>query len=627
MRFILTNSLLFTVISTFCFANFSYSDDHPNTNPADSASQTIIKSHAIAMHGTPKYGKDFSGFEYTSAEAKKGGEMKLATIGTYDTFNGFLAKGNVAVGTGMLYDTLLQQADDEAFSMYPLLAQSVEYPADRSWITFHLNPKARFHDGHPVTADDVVFTFNTLIEKGSPQYAQYYHDVKNVKALNDLAVKFTFVSSTNKELPLILGQLAILPEHYWQEHDFTKADLTTPLGSGPYKIAKYNAGRSITYQRVDDYWAKDLPVNRGLYNVDQLHYDYYRDHTVALEAFKAGAYDVRNENTAKFWATAYTGKAVDQGHIKKVEIYDASPTGMQALFLNTRRAPFDNIEFRKAVNYAFDFEYINKTIFYNAYSRANSFFNNSELASSGLPEGRELNILKQYQEQLPDSVFTTEYQPPVSDGKGHNRKNLVKAQRLLKAAGYTFKQGKVFAPNSDKPISFEIITFSPTYKRVYNPYIENLKKLGIQVSLRIVDTSQWLNRVRQYDYDATTYPLGQSLSPGNEQRYFWSSKAANTEGMQNFSGVSSPVVDELIEKLINAHSREDLIVYTRALDRVLLHQHLVIPQWYLQQHRIAYWDKFSRPDTPPPYDPTYSTGLMSWWVDPTKADALNKVRN
>ncbi len=575
----------------------------------------IIKAHAISMHGTPKYPEDFERFEYTSPNAIKGGELRLDGTGTFDSLNGFISKGTVAGYTGLLYDTLTTGSSDEPFTNYGLVAKTIEYPEDRSWVTYHLNPNARFHDGKPITAEDVAFTFNLLTEEGNPFYKFYYADVSDIQIIDDLTIKFVFRENYSKETVLILGDIPILPKHYWKDRDFNKTSLEIPLGSGPYTVAKIDPGRSITYKRVENYWAEDHPTHKGLYNFDQIRIDYYRDDTVALEAFKAGEYDYRYETSSKVWATAYTGQALESREMIKEEISHQNPTGMQAYIFNLRKPLFQDIELRKAVGLVFDFEWSNTNLFYGTYTRTKSFFSNSDLASSGLPSPEELKLLDPFREQLPDSVFSEVYEPAVSDGKGQNRKNLRKAKQILDSAGYNIIDGELYSP-SEEPVKFEILMFQTGFERIHNPFIQALKRLGINVSLRVVDVSQYVNRLRELDFDMITHTMSQSLSPGNEQRDYWGSEAAKASGSRNLMGIANPVIDHLIEVLIQAKTREELLTATHALDRVLLHMHYVIPQWSSRSHRIAYWNKFNRPETAPIYDVRYSTGLMTWWAKP-----------
>lgn len=589
---------------------------------ADNNESTIITSHAIAMHGTPKYTADFERFDYTSTSAVKGGKVKLSAIGTFDSLNPFIPKGTPATGLALLYDTLTTRSYDEPFTEYGLLAESMEYPEDRSWIIYHLNPKARFHDGHPVTAEDVAFTLKALREKGNPFYRYYYANIKSVEALGKHTVKFTFDSKDNRELALITGQLAILPKHFWETRDFSKSTLEPPLGSGPYRIKAIDPGHSLTLERNPDYWAKDLPVNRGTYNYGEIRYDYYRDRNVEFEAFKAGEFDYRVENNSKTWATGYDIAAVTQGRIQKVQIAHSNPTGMQGYLFNLRKEIFKNPAVREAISYAFDFEWSNKNLFYGQYKRTNSYFSNSDLASSGLPQGEELDILKKFEAQLPKEIFTTPFKAPSTDGSGKNRKNLRAAKKLLDQAGYNVRDNTLYTPDGKTPIEFEILLVAPAFERITNPFVKNLQRLGIKANVRIVDASQYINRTRSFDFDMIIQSIGQSTSPGNEQRDFWHSSAADIEGSRNVAGIQDPVVDQLVELVISAPDRESLVARTRALDRVLLSKHLVVPQWHSTHHRLAYWDKFQQPTVSTTYDPGYVMGFMTWWIDEKKLAAL-----
>lgn len=597
------------------------------TQVAESSEPGVQVSHAIAMHDQPKYPANFSQFDYVSPKAIKGGEVRLHAIGSFDSLNPFITKGNAVDRIGLIYETLTVASLDEPFTQYGLVAEKIEYPQDRSWVTYHINPNARFHDGKKITANDVVFSFNTLIAKGSPNYAYYYADVKEAKALDALRVKFTFKNTTNKELALIIGQLPVLPEHFWKNKTFDKSSLDLPLGSGPYKVSSVDAGRSVTYERVKDYWARDLPVNRGIYNFDKIIVDYYRDDTVAIEALKAKQVDFRYERISKTWNSSYDIPAAKAGLLKKQTIRDYSPRGMQAFVMNLRKTPFDNIRFREALNYAFDFEWENKNLFFDAYTRTDSYFSNSDLASSGLPEGRELEILTPFKNQLPSSVFSTAFKNPTTDGTGNNRANLRVAQKLLADAGFTIVDGKLINPVNKQPVIIEFLERDPSFERVLNPYVESLKRLGIQLNIRAVDISQFINRLNSHDFDMTTLSMGQSQSPGNEQRDYWASAAADKEGSSNYGGIKDPVVDALVDLIINAPTRAELVVRTRALDRVLLHNHYTIPQWSILDHRLIYWDKFEQPSIAPKYDRTFEAGLMTWWINPDKAKALAAAKH
>ncbi len=575
--------------------------------------------HAIAMHGEPKYGPDFTHFDYVNPDAPKGGTVRLSAIGTFDTLNPYTLRGVPAAGLGQVFEPLMTGSLDEAFTEYGLIAESIEVPEDRSWVIFSLRPEARFHDGHPVTAVDVIWTFETLKTKGDPFYRAYYASVAKAEALGERRVKFTFEAGDNRELPLIMGQLPVLPKHYWEGRGFEKTTLDIPVGSGPYRIESFEPGRSITYVRDPDYWGKDLPVMRGLNNFERIRYDYYRDSTVALEAFKAGNVDFRQENNSKLWATAYDIPQVGSGQIVLLNVPHEIPTGMQGFAMNIRRPLFQDPKVRQALAYAFDFEWSNKNLFYGQYTRTDSYFSNSELAAHGLPVGEELAILEKYRGRIPEKVFTTSYEPPATDGSGSNRDNLRKAAQLLKEAGWSVKDGRL-VDGEGRPFEFEILLSSPDFERIAQPFARSLERLGIAARIRTVDPAQYQNRLDDYDYDMTVEVFGQSLSPGNEQRDFWGSTSADTPGGRNTIGVKDPVVDELVALVISAPSRESLVARTRALDRVLLWGHYIIPHWHIRSFRLAFWDMFGRPAV----FPKYGFAFDSWWVDQQKLDQLGR---
>lgn len=583
-----------------------------------------VVAHGLALHGDLKYGPGFKHFEYVNSNAPKGGNVRLAAVGTFDSLNPYILKGIPAAGSPSPFDTLTVNSSDEPFSVYGLIAETIELPDDRSWVAFNLRPEARFHDGSPVTVEDVIFTFEALKTKGHPFYRTYYTAVAKAEKIGERTVKFTFSVKDNRELPLIVGQMPVLSKAYWEQRQFDKTTLEPPLGSGPYKIVSVDPGRSITYERVNDYWAANLPVNVGRYNFDTIRYDYYRDATVSLEAFKAGQYDFRAENVARDWATGYQSPALQRGWIKKDEILNEQPTGMQAFVYNLRRPVFQDPRVRQALAYAFDFEWTDRALFYGAYTRTRSYFSNSELASRGLPSPEELKILEPYRGRIPDDVFTKEYHPPKSNGSGFIRDNLRVAFKLLNEAGWVVNdQGILVNSKTGAPMEFEILLVSPSFERVVLPFVYNLKKrLGIQAYTRTVDSTQYQNRIDHFDFDMVVESFGQSLSPGNEQRDYWRSDGADVPGSQNVAGIKSPVVDDLVELLIAADDRQTLVNRTRALDRVLLWNHYVIPQWHITYFRVAYWDKFSRPATQAKYDLAFD----AWWVDPVKEAKLAQVK-
>src|SRR5579884_353903 len=589
---------------------------------AAAAAAAAAGSYGLSLFGELKYPRDFKHFDYVNPDAPKGGTMKFSAIGTFDTLNPYIIKGVPAAGIGQIFDTLATPSADEAASEYGLVAESIALAADKLSVLYTLRPEARFHDGSPMTPDDVVWTFDTLRDKGHPMYRNYYGDVTKVATEGERGVRFFFKDSNNRELPQILGEMPVLSKKYWSTHDFTKTTLDPPLGSGPYKVASVDPGRSIVYQRVPDYWGMNLPVNKGRYDVDTIRYDYYRDATVALEAFKAGQYDVRRENSSKAWATGYDSPALRQGLIKKEAIPNELPSGMQGFGYNLRRPMFQDPRVRQALAYAFDFEWSNKNLFYGLYTRTRSYFDNSELAATGVPQGEELKILEKYRGKIPDEVFTKEYDPPRYDGSGNIRDGLRQALALLKAAGWSFKGEKLVNDRTGEPFQFEILNQDPQMERIILPFIKNLERLGIVARLRTVDTAQYQRRMDTFDFDMTVVVFPQSLSPGNEQREMFGSAAADAPGSRNVLGIKNPVVDDLIEGLVRAPDRPTLIAYTHALDRVLQYGYYVIPQFHLGAYWIAYWDKFGRPATPP----KYGVGIDTWWVDPVAAQALRQKR-
>jgi microcin C transport system substrate-binding protein len=577
-------------------------------------------AHAIAMHGEPKYGPHFTHFDYVNPDAPKGGTIRLAQRGTFDSFNPFIPKGNA--GEGWSVERLLTHSGDEPFTEYGLIAETIEWPEDRSWVIFTLRPEARWHDGKPITVDDVIWSFETLKTKGHPFYRFYYGSVAVAEQVGERRVKFSFTETGNRELPLIVGQLPIMPKHYWEAEgrNFEKTTLEPPLGSGPYRVVDFEAGRYIVVERVRDYWGKDLAVNRGRANFERIRYDYFRDDTVIRQALKSGDIDYYDENQAKAWALEYDVPPVRDGWLKKIEVPHRNPTGMQAFVMNIRRPIFQDRRVRRALAFAFDFEWTNRNIFFSQYTRTESFFSNSELASSGLPEGEELEILEGYRGRVPAEVFTTPYWVPRTDGSGWPRGNLRQAFDLLAEASWVVEDMKLLDPETKTPMAFEILLVSPAFERVVMPFVRNLKRLGIDARLRLVDESQYINRLRSFDFDMIVGGWGESESPGNEQREFWNSRAADLPGSRNRIGIKDPVVDELIELVITAPTRESLVARTRALDRVLLWGHYVIPNWHLRKQRLLYWDKFSRPEKPA----RFGTSTDIWWFDPVKAANLER---
>ncbi len=578
-------------------------------------------SYGLSLYGELKYPPDFKHFDYVNPNAPKGGSLKYAAIGTFDSFNPFILKGVPAQGVGLMFDTLMAHSDDEPASSYGLVAESVDIAPDKRSVIFNLRPQAKFWDGTPITAADVAWTFDALKSKGNPYYRLYYADVIKAEALDSHRVKFTFRTGTNRELPSIVGDLPVLSKAYWSTHDFGKTTLTVPLGSGPYKIVAFGAGRYVVYRRVADYWGKNLPVNVGRYNFDEIRYDYYRDQSVALEAFKAGAYDIRIENVAKNWAIGYNSPALSAGWIKKAEIPNKVPQGMQAFGFNLRRKLFQDWRVREALGYMFDFEWTNKTLFYGAYKRTESYFANSDLASSGLPGPDELAILDKYRGEIPDSVFTGAFKAPMTDGAGDIRANLRAALKLMAEAGWTVKGGRMVNAQG-QPFQFEFLLDQPEFERVVLPFARNLARIGIVCNVRTVDPAQYQNRMNNFDFGMTVVLFPEGPSPGNEQRDYWTSASADQVGGGNLLGIKSKVVDDLVNLVIGAPDRRSLLTRTRALDRVLLQGYYVIPNWYLPYFRVAYWNRFGRPNINPPY----ALALNTWWYDKARADALAAQR-
>jgi len=596
---------------------------------AVSASAEQVRHHALSLIGKPAYPPDFKHFDYANPDAPKGGKVRLSAIGSYDSLNPFILKGVAAAGAGQIYDQLMDTSLQEPSTAYGLLAEWVSYPEDFGSATFRLRDGARWHDGKPVTPEDVVFSLEAL-KNGHPFYGHYYKNVEKVEKTGDREVTFTFDTKNNRELPMIVGELTVLPKHYWtgkdangNTRDIGKTTLEPPLGSGAYRITDVQPGRSLTLQRVKDYWAKDLPVKKGQDNFDEITYEYFRDTTVAFEAFKADRLDFYRDSSSKNWATAYDIPAVKKGWIKRenVELERGQP--MQAFVFNTRLDKFKDPRVRRAFNYAFDFEWANKNLFYGQYKRTSSYFQNSELASSGLPEGRELEILQELKDEIPPEVFTTPYTNPVTDGNGNNRNNLREASKLLKEAGWDVKDGKRVSVKTGERLNANFLLVSPQFERIVQPFARNLERLGIEVSLRVIDSAQYSRRLDSFDFDIVVGNFGQSESPGNEQRNFWGSEAADRQGSRNIIGIKNPAIDKLIDKIIFAKDRAELVAATRAMDRVLLWNHYLVPQWYAPFSRIAFWDRFGHPDKFPPLTVGFP---MVWWWDEQAAARLDSAK-
>lgn len=585
--------------------------------------------HALSLVGKPKYGPDFTHFKWVNPDAPKGGTVRMHSLGTFDSLNQFPVKGNTAAFLGVIYDRLLTGSPDEPSTEYGLIAESVSYPEDFSSVTFRLRPEARFHDGEPVKPEDVIFSFKA-ITKVSPNWAFYYKNVAKVEKTGENEVTFSFDVKGNRELPLIVGQLTIIPKHYWtgkdangNPRDLSKTTLEKPLASGPYRVGEIKTGRSISYERVADYWAKDLPVMKGQWNFDKLRVEYFRDSTVAFEAFKAGQLDYFQETSAKNWATGYKFKAIKEKRAKKEKIPLKRAAPMQAFVLNLRNKKFSDPRVREAFNLAYDFEWANKNLFYDQYTRVSSYFENSELASKGPPEGQEKEILaalrKEFPEHVPEEALTRAYANPANPDRNALRRNLRRASQLLAAAGWVLTDGMLSHKETGEKMEIEFLIVSPAFERVILPYIQNMKRLGIKANLRIVDSSQYRARLDNFDFDIITSSFPQSESPGNEQRDFWGTAAAGQPGSRNLIGIRNPAIDKLIDMIIFAKSREELVAVTHAMDRVLLWHHFVVPQWYSPNARIGYWSKFARPAILPSQTPAFT---QTWWFD---ADAAKKL--
>jgi len=590
--------------------------------------------HALSLFGDIKYPAGFKRYDYVNPDAPKGGQLRLNPLGTFDNFNPVVSgvKGSIGAGTDLIYEQLTTSSLDEPSTQYGLLAEQVQHPEDFSWVIYRLRPGAKWWDGQPVTPADVIFSLDAF-KKYHPRYSAYYRHVVGAEAMGDRDVKFTFDAPGNRELPQIVGQLQILPKHWWegtdskgQKRDISQTTLEPPLGSGPYRIKEFTAGRSILLERVKDYWGRDLNVNIGRHNFDEQRYDYVRDALVALEGFKGDQADWRTESSAKNWATAYDFPAVQDKRVVLEEFPNRSSGVMQAFTPNLRRDQFKDARVRRALNFAFDFEEMNKQLFFGSYKRISSYFDGTELASSGLPQGKELEILEGVRAEVPPEVFTTEYSNPVGGSNDAVRKNLLEAQRLFKEAGYEIRDRKLLNASTGQPFSIELLTVAeePAYERVALFYKPSLERLGISVTVRSVDPIQYENRVsRTREFDMVTLnSWPESLSPGNEQREYWGSQAADMSGSENILGIKNPAVDKLIDSVIFAKSRDDLVAATHALDRVLLWNHYVIPQWNYPKVRTARWDRFGRPAQLPKYGAASFPDI--WWWDAEKAAKIGK---
>jgi len=597
----------------------------------------VRPQHAFTVLGTPALPADFKAFPYVNPNAPKGGEIHLASIGTFDSFNPFILRGTAeahGVGSwlvlpggsgsgssvGHIWETLLTASADEVATGYGHLAQTIEVPADKTWVAFNLRPEARFSDGTPVTAEDVAWTFRTLLEQGRPSLRIQFADVRDVQIEGPGRVRFNFKTTQNRELPLLVGGLPVLPKHFFDGRDFTKPLADAPIGSGPYRITNFELGRSVVYTRNPDWWAKDMPTGRGTNNFDRVRYEYFRDSTVAMEAFKAGKIDIRSENIAKNWASAYDFPAVRNGAVIKREYVHKLPTGIQGYAMNTRRKVFADPRVRQAVTLVFDFEWTNKNLFYSAYKRTLSYFSNTDLAAVGLPSAEEQRLLQPFKD-LPAPLLTQPYTLPVTDGSGNNREPLVEALRLLREAGWQVKDRKLLDADG-QPAAFSILLDDPSLERVTLPYVQNLRKLGFDVRVRTVDPAQYQHLTDDFDFDMTMmiYPGGDI--PGSELRDYWSCAASKSTGSSNVPGICEPAIDAMIEKVIAAQNRDELRDAARALDRLLLWNWYMVPNWYSQNFHIAYWDRFGDPAIAIREGFNFDT----WWVDQQKAAHNDEAR-
>jgi microcin C transport system substrate-binding protein len=604
----------------------------PVANPAraEAAADEPVWRHALSLFGSVKYPADFARFDYVNPDAPKGGVVRQISIGTFDNFNPAVAgvKGSIASAVGLIYESLTTPSEDEVSTEYGALAEAVSYPEDFSFVTYRLRPQAKWHDGEPVTPEDVIFSLDSF-KKYHPQYSAYYRHVVKAEKAGERDIKFTFDAPGNRELPQIVGQLTVLPKHWWEgtdsegrKRDISATTLEKPLGSGAYRIKEFETGRSIALERAKDHWGRDLNVNIGRNNFEELRYEYFRDSTVALEAFKGDQVDWRTENSAKNWATAYDFPAVTEKHVLREEFPNRSFGIMQAFAPNIRREKFADPRVRRALNFAFDFEEMNRQIFFGQYKRISSYFDGTELASSGLPQGRELEILETVRAQVPAEVFTTAYTNPVGGNPEAVRDNLRAALRLLKQAGYEVRDRKLVDVKTGTQFAFELLVEDPSFERVMLFFKPSLERLGMAVSVRAIDPTQYENRLRTWDFDVVVASWGESLSPGNEQREYWGSQSADMAGSRNIVGIKNPAIDKLIERVIYTKDRDDLVAATKALDRVLLWNHYVVPQWNYPKVRTARWDRFGRPSELPKYGLSGFPAL--WWFDPDKAARIGK---
>nr|WP_244462671.1 extracellular solute-binding protein [Methyloceanibacter caenitepidi] len=572
------------------------------------------RSHGLSAFGDLAQPEDFQAFAYVNPDAPKGGAFSLIGWGgvtTFNSLNSYILKGDAAQGLELLFDSLMVRAMDEPDAVYGLIAESADVADDGKSVTFYLRPEARFSDGTPVTADDVVFSFDILKEKGHPLYAQMLRDVEKAEALAPATVRYTFKGDLVRDLPLTVAELPVFSAAYYKDRPFDQTTLDPPLGSGPYLVDDLKQGRTITYRRNPDYWAKDLPVNNGRWNFDTIRFEYFRDRTAGMEAFKAGTYDLREEFTSKVWATEYDFPAIRDGRVKKDTLPDMTPSGTQGFFINTRRDKFKDKRVREALGLAFDFEWTNRNMFFNLYNRTQSYFENSPMKAEGEPSAAERALIEGLGVDVDPDVLGPVPLPPVSDGSGRDRASLQRASKLLDEAGWRIKDKKRVNEKGE-PLTVEFLTFEPTFERIVAPYVKNLSLLGIDARIRRVDPAQYQQRLKDFDFDITTQRYVMRNTPGVELRSYFGSGSADLVGSLNLAGIKDPAVDALIEEIISAENREDMHTAARALDRVLRAGHYWVPHWNKASHTIAYWDKFGQPETKPKFD----RGILdTWWFE------------
>ncbi len=584
---------------------------------AQAAEPNVIEATTISLRGKPFYPPDFTHFGYANPQAPQGGTIVEWKRGTFDSFNSYATRGDSSYGSRLIYDDLMTSSSDDLNAYYPLIAKKISYAEDSSWITFHIDERATFQDGKPIRPEDVKFTFNKLLEEGLPGLKAYYSYVENIEILADNKIKFSLAEGKrDKSRMMALCGFPVLPEHFWKDHKLNEPLKIVPVGSSAYRISDYEFGKYEVVSRIDNYWAKDLPSMQGLLNEDAVRYDYYRDETVAFEAFKAGKIDKWNENTAKRWANDYVFPAIEDGRVLKLEVPHNIPLGAQGFVFNLKRDLFKDVRVRKAITLLMDFEWMNKNLFYGQYTRTDSFFTNTKYRASGLPSAAELAFLEPLRGKIPDSVFTEEFKLPVTDGKGNVRKNLRAALRLFKAAGWEVKNQKLVHKETGKPFEFEMLLVSPSFEKIALAYEKTLKKAGIKMNIRTVDASQYSDRVTNYDFDMISSSYRANSYPSSGTRQKWHSESLKSS--HNRNNIDDPTIDFLMDEILNYQEEQDedkLLALGRAIDRVLTHSYYIVPQWHISKFRIAHWDKFAKPER----TPKYSLGDGAWWFDPDKA--------